>query len=87
MTRLLADFLIAARHVRDSAGGVDETSYDTALNDLLDEAGALLQPRVRAVMQLRNLGAGNPDGGLFTADQFERNAAALPPTSPPPRAA
>ena len=85
MTRLLADFLIAARHVRDSAGGVDETSYYTALNNLLDEAGALLQPRVRAVMQLRNLGAGNPDGGLFTADQFERNAAAPTDLAAPAR--
>lgn len=35
-------------------------------------AGAGLKPKVRAVMQLKNLGAGNPDGGLFTQDQFDR---------------
>jgi hypothetical protein len=39
---------------------------------LLDGAGHTLKPKVRCVMQLKNLGAGNPDGGLFTADQFDR---------------
>ncbi|HAE58724.1 MAG TPA: DNA methyltransferase, partial [Anaerolineae bacterium] len=33
-----------------------------------------LKPKVRAVTNLRNQGAGMPDGGLFTASQFRRGA-------------
>ncbi|MBU1664115.1 MAG: N-6 DNA methylase [Gammaproteobacteria bacterium] len=68
----LADFLQAARAVRATGGGTRETSYYPALNNLFDAAGAGFKPKVRAVMQLKNLGAGNPDGGLFTQDQFDR---------------
>ena len=69
---LLASFLGAAKSVHSTGGGTKETSYYTAINNLLDGAGHLLKPKVRCVMQLKNLGAGNPDGGLFTADQFDR---------------
>ena len=70
---LLASFLSTAKSVHSTGGGTKETSYYTAINNLLDGAGHLLLPKVRCVMQLKNLGAGNPDGGLFTADQFDRN--------------
>ncbi len=68
---LLASFLSAAKSVHSTGGGTKETSYYTAINNLLDGAGHQLKPKVRCVMQLKNLGAGNPDGGLFTADQFD----------------
>jgi len=58
--------------VRSSAGATDETSYYTPLNNLLDEIGKAVKPRVRCIMQLKNRGAGNPDGGLFTPEQFQK---------------
>jgi Type ISP C-terminal specificity domain len=68
----LAAFLAAAHGVHVSGAGTKETSYYTALDSLLDGIGQTLKPKVRCVMQLKSLGAGNPDGGLFTADQFDR---------------
>lgn len=72
---LLDPFLNAVRGIHGTSGGTQETSYYTALNNLLDGVGHALKPKVRCVMQLKNLGAGNPDGGLFTADQFDRATA------------
>ena len=68
----LAAFLASVSAVHASGGGTKETSYYTALNQLFDEVGGRLKPKVRCVMQLKNLGAGNPDGGFFTSDQFDR---------------
>ena len=68
----LEEFLSTVRGVHGTGGGTKETSYYTALNNLLDGVGHTLKPKVRCVMQLKNLGAGNPDGGLFTPDQFDR---------------
>jgi len=53
---LLEDFLHAVRGVHRTGGGTKETSYYTALNNLIDGAGHALKPRVRCVMQLKNLG-------------------------------
>jgi hypothetical protein len=66
--------------IRASGAATDETSYYTPLNNLLDEIGAQLEPRVRCVMQLKNLyGAGHPDGGLFlTPEQFQKGTAHEP---------
>ena len=72
----LAAFLAAAHGVHFSGAGTKETSYYTALDNLLDGIGQTLKPRVRCVMQLKSLGAGNPDGGLFTSDQFDRKTEA-----------
>jgi len=72
----LAAFLAAAHGVHISGAGTKETSYYTSLDNLLDGIGAMLKPKVRCVMQLKSLGAGNPDGGLFTADQFDRKTEA-----------
>ena len=82
---LLASFLSAAKSVHSTGGGTKETSYYTAINNLLDGAGHQLKPRVRCVMQLKNLGAGNPDGGLFTADQFDRKTGSAKDLGQPSR--
>ncbi|MDQ3547423.1 MAG: N-6 DNA methylase, partial [Chloroflexota bacterium] len=37
-----------------------------------------LNPKVRCILQLRNAGAGIPDGGLFTQDQLRRVADSAP---------
>lgn len=69
----LATFLAAVHGVHVSGSGTKETSYYTAIDNLLDGIGDALKPKVRCLMQLKSLGAGNPDGGLFTADQFDRD--------------
>lgn len=72
----LATFLAAVHGVHVPGSGTKETSYYTAIDNLLDGIGDTLEPKVRCVMQLKSLGAGNPDGGLFTADQFDRKTEA-----------
>lgn len=49
-----------------------ETSFYPALERLLTAIGKTLSPKVRCVINLANRGAGLPDGGLFSADQFRR---------------
>lgn len=62
---------VAAIHASDAAVG--ELAYYGALSRLLSDVGSSLEPHVRCVMSLRDLGAGFPDGGLFTADQFDHD--------------
>lgn len=68
----LTEYLRAIHHVRATGGGTSEESYYPALAALLDHVGKRLKPPVRAVFELKNLGAGHPDFGLYTAEQFER---------------
>lgn len=51
-----------------------ETSGYGHLQVLLNELGRSLKPKVRCQIQLKNKGAGQPDGGFFTADQFRKMA-------------
>lgn len=64
-------YLSQLRDIHASGAGVAETSYYGPLAALLDEIGRKLKPRVTAVINLRNTGAGIPDGGLFTAQQLK----------------
>ena len=82
---VLGPFLSACHNVHASGAGTVETSYYTAVNQLLDNVGAQLSPKVRCIMQLKNLGAGNPDGGLFTADQFHTRGGQAKDLSAPAR--
>lgn len=66
--------------IRATGAAVKETSYYGALEKLLNEIGDSLKPKVRCVMQLKNQGAGMPDGGLFSARQFKRKSDS--PTEP-----
>src|SRR5687768_7532873 len=77
---LLERYLAELRDIRSTGAAVKETSYYPALSALLNEAGKTLKPRVRCIMHPKNRGAGLPDGGLFTPDQFHSGA----PTSPLP---
>ncbi len=65
-------YLSDVRDIRLSGEGVSELSYYPALRALLEEVGGGLKPKVRCVMNIRNCGAGLPDGGLFAADQLRR---------------
>jgi hypothetical protein len=71
MTPLEA-YLRDLHEIRSTGGGVKEASYYPALSNLLNEVGKRLKPRVRCVISLANRGAGQPDGGLFTAEQFQK---------------
>jgi hypothetical protein len=70
----LETYLREVRAIRDSGAGVAETSYYPALSALLNAAGRDLRPPVRCIINLKNRGAGIPDGGLFTPDQLDRGA-------------
>jgi hypothetical protein len=55
--------------------GVAETSGYHALATLLNAVGHKLKPRVVCVINPRNVGAGIPDGGLYTKNQFQKGKA------------
>lgn len=68
--------------IRSSGAGVPETSYYSALSNLLNEVGSQLTPEVVCIMQLANRGAGSPDGGLFTQDQLRKGIDTVPGQPP-----
>lgn len=79
-------YLKEMHDIRSTGGAVDETSYYGPLCNLLNEVGKTLKPKVKCVSQLRNTGAGNPDFGLYTANQFRKSKDAEPlPGQPPER--
>ena len=69
--------------IRQTGAGVPETSYYAPLSNLLNEVGRKLKPHVRCVMPLSDTGAGFPDGGLFTANQFDKKSTHLIAGQPP----
>jgi hypothetical protein len=82
----LEAYLKDLRDIRSTGAAVPETSFYPALANLLDEIGKSLKPRVRCVINLANRGAGLPDGGLFTAGQFQKPSdGEAKPGQPPER--
>jgi hypothetical protein len=69
---LIERYLTDMGEVRGTRSNVPETSFYPALERLLSDIGKNLSPKVRCVINLANRGAGLPDGGLFSADQFRR---------------
>ena len=53
-----------------SGEAVAELAFYPALRNLLDEVGRHLAPPVRCVMNLRNVGAGLPDGRPMTGERY-----------------
>ncbi|MCX7424744.1 MAG: N-6 DNA methylase [Planctomycetia bacterium] len=70
--RILEEYLSELSAIRATGAAVPETSYYPALSNLFNAIGGTLKPKVRCVINIKNQGAGIPDGGLFTADQFQR---------------
>ena len=66
----LEKYLAACRVAHATQAATPETAYYPAFQSLLESAGGGLKPRVFCVMGLKNQGAGMPDGGFFTPDQF-----------------
>ncbi len=75
----LESYLIKMAEIRSSGAGVKETSYYSALEQLLNEVGKNLKPWVKAVSQLKDTGAGSPDFGFFTNEQFPKHNNIEPP--------
>ncbi len=67
---LIERYLTDVGEIHATRANAPETSFYPALERLLSDIGRSLSPKVRCVINLANRGAGLPDGGLFTADQF-----------------
>jgi len=77
----LETYLRDLREIKSTGSALPETSYYPALRELLNATGATLKPKVRCVIHIGH-GAGFPDGGLFTPDQFQKGAEPVPGTIP-----
>ena len=70
--QILKEYLSALQAIRATGRRCcPETSYYPALSNLFNEIGKTLKPKVRCIINIANRGAGIPDGGLFTIDQFQ----------------
>jgi hypothetical protein len=74
----LESYLKDLYEIRSTGGAVKETSGYPALSQLLNEIGKTLKPKVRCVINLQNQGAGLPDGGFYSAEQFQKRTKAEP---------
>jgi len=71
----LETYLRDLDEIRSTGGGLPEKSYYGPLENLLNEVGKKLEPKptVRCVSQVVDTGAGSPDFGLYTANQFQKS--------------
>jgi len=73
---IVEQYLSDISAIHATRANVAETSFYPALATLLNAVGATLAPKVRCIIHLKNRGAGLPDGGLFTAEQFKNKRGA-----------
>lgn len=69
---LLEIYLRHLSDIRSSGASVGEIDCRSALENLFDEVGKTLQPKVRCTIDRNLKGAGVPDGGFFSASQFRK---------------
>ena len=69
---LISDYLKDLRDIYNTGSAVKETSDYTAFEKMASHYGKQLKPGVRCVINLKNKGAGMPDAGFFTSEQFQR---------------
>jgi hypothetical protein len=62
-------YLQRMAEIRGTGGATSETSYYSALENLLNDLGKLLDPAVVCNGQLKSTGAGHPDFGLYSRRQ------------------
>ncbi len=67
-------YLRRMSEIRRTGSAVKETSFYGTLENLSNEIGKSLKPKVRCVINLQNRGAGLPDGGFFTPNQFQKSS-------------
>ncbi|WP_222943133.1 type ISP restriction/modification enzyme [Sphingopyxis sp. OPL5] len=70
--QIAEEFFESVRRVRALGAGTPETAYYPALHTLFERVGSSLSPKVLALSQLGNIGAGSPDFGLFAANQVQK---------------
>ena len=68
----LQTYLTSMLAIKATGAHTKEISFYNPLNNLFEAAGHTLKPHVRCIMQLKSIGAGMPDGGLFTQGQFDK---------------
>jgi Type ISP C-terminal specificity domain/N-6 DNA Methylase len=81
----VADYLTDLRAIRSTGSATAETSYYPPLDRLLNAAGQKLKPTILFSTQLRNQGAGMPDGGFFPQPARQRRNAEPPILQNPER--
>lgn len=67
--KIIREYLERMVQIRSTGGATSETSYYSAIENLLNEIGRTLRPAVICNSQLRNQGAGHPDFGLYCNSQ------------------
>jgi hypothetical protein len=67
--KIVQDYLARMAQIRSTGGATSETSFYSALENLLNEIGKTLKPVVICNGQLRDQGAGHPDFGLYSKTQ------------------
>lgn len=77
--KILETYLTDIRDIHFSGAAVKETSYYGPLANLLNGVGKSLNPKIFCFINLKNRGAGIPDGGLFTKDQLPKHILDAPP--------
>ena len=89
MPYTLVDYLRELRAIRNTGSATSETSFYPPLSNLLNAAGDTLKPKVLFSTQLRDDGAGQPDGGLFPQprNQARRAPGTVPVLQIPERGA
>jgi hypothetical protein len=72
LEQIVRKYLSRLVEIRSTGGATNETSYYSALENLLNEVGRLLDPNVICNGQLRSQGAGHPDFGLYSKKQCKK---------------
>ncbi len=81
----VAEYLTDLRAIRSTGSATAETSFYPPLDRLLNAAGQKLKPTILFSTQLRNQGAGMPDGGFFPQPKRSRRNAEPPILQNPER--
>ncbi len=70
MTSPVRTYLAELYKIHAMGAGTGEVSLYNPLQNLLNEIGAKLKPKVFCIQNLKDLGAGFPDYGLYGANQL-----------------
>ncbi len=74
MSSEIENYLRRMSEIRRTGSAVKETSFYGTLETLFNEVGKTLKPKVRCIINLKTSGAGIPDGGFFTPNQFQKQS-------------
>ena len=84
-TYTVAEYLADLRAIRATGAATAETSYYPPIDRLFNASGQKLKPAILFSTQLRNQGAGMPDGGFFPQPPSRRRKAEPPILQNPER--